>query len=95
MTAYVYPAIVEGDEGSGYSIYFPDLPGCTSGGATQTEAALNAAEGLAFHIEGMLRDGEILPRASSIELAESFDPASEVGRLLVVAHTAAVRAPAA
>ena len=45
-----YPAIVEGDAETGYSVFFPDLPGCTSGGDTLQEAALNAEEALAGHI---------------------------------------------
>ena len=28
-----YPLIIEGEEGN-YSGYFPDLPGCTTGGET-------------------------------------------------------------
>jgi hypothetical protein len=25
-----YPAIIEGDAETGYSVFFPDVPGCTS-----------------------------------------------------------------
>jgi predicted RNase H-like HicB family nuclease len=34
-----YPAIIEGDAETGYSVFFPDIPGCTSGGDTLQEAA--------------------------------------------------------
>jgi predicted RNase H-like HicB family nuclease len=34
---------------TGYSVFFPDIPGCTSGGDTLREAALNAEEALAGH----------------------------------------------
>ena len=47
MASVVYPAIVE-RAGEGFSVFFPDLPGCTSAGRTQTEAALNAEEALAY-----------------------------------------------
>ena len=89
MTSYVYPAIIEGDAANGYSVYYTDLPGCTSGGDTQTEAALNAYEVLGFHLEAMLRYGDPFPAPSSIEAAESFSPETEIGRILVVAHVGA------
>jgi predicted RNase H-like HicB family nuclease len=56
-----YPAIVEGDAESGYSVFFPDLPGCTSGGGTLQEAALNTEEALAGHLALMLEAGEEVP----------------------------------
>ena len=46
MAVVHYPAIVE-RAGAGYSVFFPDLPGCTSAGATIQEAARNAEEALA------------------------------------------------
>ena len=33
-----YLGVFEPTEGSGYSVYFPDLPGCTSYGETLSEA---------------------------------------------------------
>ena len=80
-----YPAIVEGDAESGYSVFFPDLPGCTSGGDTLQEAALNAEEGLAAHIALMLGAGEPVPTPSSLDdLPCPIEPdVVEVSRLLV------------
>jgi predicted RNase H-like HicB family nuclease len=80
-----YPAIVEGDAEAGYSVFFPDLPGCTSGGDTLQEAALNAEEGLAAHIALMLSAGEPVPPPSSLDdLPRPIEPdVIEVSRLLV------------
>ena len=80
-----YPAIVEGDAESGYSVFFPDLPGCTSGGDTLQKAALNAEEGLAAHIALMLTAGEPVPAPSSLDdLPRPIEPdVVEVSRLLV------------
>ena len=80
-----YPAIVEGDAESGYSVFFPDLPGCTSGGDTLQEAALNAEEGLAAHIALMLGAGESVPAPSSLDdLPRPIEAdVVEVSRLLV------------
>jgi predicted RNase H-like HicB family nuclease len=86
MTIYVYPAIIEGDAATGYSVYFPDLPGCTSGGDNQTLAAINAADGLAAHIEMMLEDGEPLPAPTPIETMKGFSHETEIARLLVTAR---------
>ena len=51
MAASYYPAIVE-RAGKGYSVFFPDLPGCTSSGATLQDAARNAEEALAARTLG-------------------------------------------
>jgi predicted RNase H-like HicB family nuclease len=85
MAVLHYPAIVEGDRASGYSVFFPDLPGCTSGGDTIQEAATNAEEALAGHVALMIEDGEAVPEPGSLD--ELPSPAApgvvEVARLLV------------
>ena len=48
--ARYFPAIIE-KASEGYGVFFPDLPGCTSAGATIQEAALNAEEALQAHID--------------------------------------------
>ncbi len=60
----VYPAIAERSETGGLGIYFPDLPGCvTAVEHDDLNAAESAAEeALSLHIEGMVADGETLPR---------------------------------
>ena len=80
-----YPSITEGDAETGYSVFFPDLPGCTSGGDTLQEAALNAEEGLAAHIALMLSAGEPVPPPSSFhDPPRPIEPdVVEVSRLLV------------
>jgi predicted RNase H-like HicB family nuclease len=80
-----YPAIIEGDTKSGYNVFFPDLPGCTSGGETLQGAALNAEEALAGHVDLMLQAGEALPEPSILDmLPRPVEPdVIEVARLLV------------
>jgi predicted RNase H-like HicB family nuclease len=80
-----YPAIVEGDAETGYSVFFPDPPGCTSGGDTLQEAALNAEQGLAAHIALLLGAGEPVPAPSSLDhLPRPIEPdIAEVPRLFV------------
>ena len=40
----------------GYSVYFPDLPGCISIGSDIKEAEKNAEEALGLHLWGMEED---------------------------------------
>lgn len=81
-----YPAIVEGDAKSGYSVFFLDLPGCTSGGTTLQEAVLNAEEALAGHIALMVEsDDEPVPDPGTLDdLRRPFQPdIVEASRVLV------------
>ena len=55
-----YPAIVEQENGT-FGIWFPHFPGCVSAGDSLDEAMANAREALAFHVDGMIEDGEAIP----------------------------------
>ncbi len=59
-------ALIHGEPGS-YGISFPDIPGCVSAGASLDEALANGAEALAFHLEGMVEDGEAIPIPRSLD----------------------------
>jgi predicted RNase H-like HicB family nuclease len=61
---YLYPAFFRRLTSGGYSVDFPDLPGCISAGDTLAEALSMAREALSLHLFGMLEDGETLPVAS-------------------------------
>jgi predicted RNase H-like HicB family nuclease len=80
-----YPAIIEGDAETGYSVFFPDIQGCTSGGDTLQEAALNAEEALAGHLALMAEAGQQVPAPSRLDdLRRPVEPdVAEVARLLV------------
>jgi predicted RNase H-like HicB family nuclease len=64
MDRYVYPAVFR-PAGDGYSVDFPDLPGCVSAGSNRFEALDMAREALSLHIYGMREDGDSLPEASN------------------------------
>jgi len=64
MNGNVYALIHE--EGGAYGISFPDFPGCVSGGATLDEALARGRETLAFHVAGMVEDGDSLPALRSL-----------------------------
>ncbi|HEX2800717.1 MAG TPA: type II toxin-antitoxin system HicB family antitoxin [Phenylobacterium sp.] len=65
MTDYI--ALLHKDPDRDYGVSFPDFPGCISAGPTLDEARSMAAEALAFHVEGMMEDGEAIPEPSSLE----------------------------
>ncbi|MFC0304382.1 type II toxin-antitoxin system HicB family antitoxin [Rhizorhabdus histidinilytica] len=81
VTAY-YPAIVE-RAGAGYSVFFPDLPGCTSAGATLQEAARAAEAALNGHLISIVEAGEALPDPSEMDDLERDPEIDEVARILV------------
>lgn len=85
MPTVIYPAIIE-RAGQGFSVYFPDLPGCTSAGATTSEAALNAEQALSGHLVEAARHHEDLPMPSDIAAIARDPEVDEVARLLVRAE---------
>ena len=56
-----------------YGAYLPDLPGCVCAAKTWGEIQQIARDAVAFHIEGMLADGDPLPeRAMTLKDAMSY-----------------------
>lgn len=53
-----------------YAAYVPDLPGCVVTADTRDEVVRLMREGIPFHIEGLLEEGESvpLPQATVIEV---------------------------
>lgn len=61
---YCYTAVLEkGTEG--YGVYFPDLPGCVTGGETVERAMKEAKEALLLHLYGMEQDNETIPEPTA------------------------------
>jgi antitoxin HicB len=57
-----YRVVLEWDEeGPGWVVTVPALPGCVTQGDDEAEALSNAQEAIRCHIEGLLKDGEPLP----------------------------------
>ena len=57
---YVYPAVFSYGKG-GYTVTFPDLPGCITQGANVREALAMAKEAMELHLFCMEEDGEKIP----------------------------------
>jgi predicted RNase H-like HicB family nuclease len=81
MTYYI--GIVHKDADSDFSVWFPDFPGCVSAGRDLPELHRMAGEALAFHVEGMLEDGEKIPEPSTLETV-MLDPDTRDGVSILV-----------
>lgn len=82
MSTTIYPAIVE-RAGTGFSVFFPDLPGCTSAGATIQEAAIAAEEALNGHLALSAEHGDEIPDPSDLDAIKPDPEVDEVARILV------------
>ncbi|PIE99147.1 MAG: HicB family protein [Treponema sp.] len=62
MRSLTYLAVLETDEEGGYSVFFPDIPGCFSYGDDIIHAQKMAKEALELHIFSMEEEVEELPK---------------------------------
>ncbi|MBF0192522.1 MAG: type II toxin-antitoxin system HicB family antitoxin [Magnetococcales bacterium] len=93
MSVTFYPVIIEHgytkDGESGFSAFFPDLPGCISAGDSLDETLLNAGKALELHLSAMFRDDEAIPLPSALDAMEPDPEVVEVLRTLVGVETPA------
>jgi predicted RNase H-like HicB family nuclease len=59
-----YLVVIE-PTGTGFSAYSPDLPGCVSTGPSRQEVERNMREAIAFHMEGLREEGQVVPEPGS------------------------------
>src|SRR6202521_1204655 len=86
-----YVALVDGRAGA-IGVVVPDLPGCSSGGATVDEALRNAQEAVGLWVDEMLAQGGKVPVPRPLEAAFA-DPeiAAALGEGAVLALVPLVR----
>ena len=78
-----YIALIHKDPDSDYGVSFPDFPGIATAGRTLDEARAMAEEALAFHLEGMVEDGETIAEPSTLD-AVMDDPAARDGVVTLI-----------
>src|SRR5436190_22879145 len=61
-----YIGLIHKEADSHFGVSFPDFPGVATAGTTLDDARGMAEEALAFHIEGLVEDGEAIPEPSSL-----------------------------
>jgi predicted RNase H-like HicB family nuclease len=60
-----YLAILEHADDDSWSVYVPDLPGCTSFGETREKAARNVRDAVEIYLEELRSDGQEPPEPTS------------------------------
>lgn len=83
--ARYFPAIIE-KASDDFGVFFPDLPGCPSAGATVQEAAFNAEDALQAHIDLSAEHGEAIPEPSPLDRVTVDPDVTELVRILVRAE---------
>ena len=87
-----YIGLIHKDADSDYGVSFPDFPGCISAGRDLDEARAMAEEALAFHVEGMVEDGDIIPEPSAFGTVMADRENRDGVAILVALKGAAVKA---
>jgi predicted RNase H-like HicB family nuclease len=66
-----YLVVFEHTDGTGYSAWVPDLPGCVAAAAGREECERLIREAIELHLAGMREDedGERIPEPSSVDAA--------------------------
>jgi len=75
--------LIHKDPDSDYGVSFPDFPGVATAGTDLDDARRMAEEALAFHVEGMIEDGEAIPEPSSLEAIMSDPGNSDAVAVLI------------
>jgi len=82
MTQYI--GLIHKEADSHFGVSFPDFPGVVTAGTTLDDARAMAEEALAFHIEGLVEDGEAIPEPSKLEDIMA-DPDNRSGVAILIA----------
>jgi len=61
---YKYAVIIEKGKKS-FGAYVPDLPGCVAVAKTRPEVQKLIEEAIAFHIDGLVQEGDPVPEPTS------------------------------
>ena len=67
MKKIIYPAIFHKEEVGGYSVTFPDLPGCNTEGNDLAEALYMAQDALRLYLYSLKQDKMPLPQSMQPE----------------------------
>jgi predicted RNase H-like HicB family nuclease len=78
-----YIGLIHKDADSDFGVSFPDFPGVVTAGTDLDDARRLAEEALAFHVEGLVEDGEAVPEPSSLD-AVMADPDNRNGVAILV-----------
>lgn len=80
---YVYPAVFYKEDNGCYSVIFPDLNELATYGDSLSDAFAMAQEACGQYLFTSLRDGEVIPSASSLEDISIEDKSAIVNMVCV------------
>ena len=63
----LFPIAIHKDKDSDFGVTVPDLPGCTSAGATLADAVSQAAEAITGHLELLADENREIPQPKTIQ----------------------------
>ena len=79
-----YIGLIHKEAGSDFGVSFPDFPGVVTAGKSLDEARALAEEALAFHVEGLVADGDAIAAPSTLEEVRA-DAENRDGVVILVA----------
>jgi predicted RNase H-like HicB family nuclease len=88
-----YIGLIHKEAESDFGVSFPDFPGIATAGTTLDDARAMAEEALAFHLEGLVADGEAISEPSRLEDIMA-DPENRDGVAILVAVKTEARSKA-
>lgn len=62
MGHYTFRTIIEPEEGGGFHGFVPLLSGLHTQGETLEEVKVNLHEAIICHVQGLRKDGEVIPQ---------------------------------
>lgn len=71
MNAFYIAGIVPEQDGSGYSVYFPDVPQVAAGGESVEEAICNATDGLYLALRDLAEQNAPIPAPSVLDVVRA------------------------
>jgi predicted RNase H-like HicB family nuclease len=71
-----YLIVIERADDGGYGAWAPDLPGCVALGDSIEDAERQMREAIAFHLEGLREQGELVPAPTAVAAVMVTIPAA-------------------
>ncbi len=68
-----YTVLLDYEEGEGYAVSVPALPGCFTQGATVEQALARVREAIAGHIAALVDTGQPVPAETTAPIIASVD----------------------
>ena len=85
---YVYPCVLNSEEGGGFHVSFPDVPGALTGGKDRDEALAMAEDALAAALAGYVKEHWDIPVPSAAVDGQELIAVSPVVAAKLALYTA-------